>query len=218
MRSFIYVLLTSCFFAAGVTAQQPQTMTKIVVQLQSAGVPQDSFAAKPKTMYRAGTKFCRVEEEADIEHGIHGLLIVHEPDAWMVNRLDHTARHLVDPGPTLNCRLPILAAEVQGLPEDEAKPIAELEFGAELAYFDAKKATPQSGPILQNQPTMMRQLHFGESTVVLFTIGTSTRPLAVAWTRGDHHDIFWYSGYGEVAFDKTLFDKPSGVKVEEMKQ
>ena len=41
-------------------------MTKMVVQLQSATVPADSFAAKPKTMFRAGTEFCRIEEESDV--------------------------------------------------------------------------------------------------------------------------------------------------------
>lgn len=214
----MWFMLAGCFLGSYLAAQQlPQTMTKIVVQLQSPDVPQDSFAAKPKTMYRAGTQYCRVEEEPDAEHGIHGLMIIHEPDVWMVNRLDRSARHMVDPGPTFNCHMPILGVEAQGLPEDEAKAITPLEFGGEQNFFEKRNAAPAPGPVLQNQPTTMRLLHFGESTVTLFTVGTSSRPLAVAWVRGTHHDIYWYSGYGEVAFDKALFEKPGDVKVEEVK-
>jgi hypothetical protein len=33
----------------------PATMTKLVVRLQANNVDPNSFAAKPKTMYRAGT-------------------------------------------------------------------------------------------------------------------------------------------------------------------
>ena len=46
-----------------------------------------SFATKPKTMYRAGNGHCRTEESPDIEQGLHGLMIVNEPDVWMLNLL-----------------------------------------------------------------------------------------------------------------------------------
>ena len=62
-------------------------MTKLIVRLESPEVPGQSFAAKPKTLYRAGTGYCRTEELPDPEHGIHGLMIINEPDVWMVNRL-----------------------------------------------------------------------------------------------------------------------------------
>jgi hypothetical protein len=38
-----------------------------------------------------------------------GSLIMNEPDSWMVNELDKTARHIIHPGPTFNCRMPIFA-------------------------------------------------------------------------------------------------------------
>jgi hypothetical protein len=68
-----------------------------------------SVLAQPKVMYRAGTKYCRVEEAEDSQNKIHGLFIVDEPDAWMINLYDKLARHVVDPGPTFNCKLPIFA-------------------------------------------------------------------------------------------------------------
>ena len=193
-------------------------MTKMVVQLQSANVPADSFAAKPKTMFRSGTQFCRIEEEPDAERGIHGLMIVNEPDAWMVNLATMTGQHMVDPGPTLNCRMPILGGEARELPEDEGKQVAGLEFGFELEFFKSNGATPQQGMVLQTKQTTLYRLQFGESIIALFTYGTPERPLAVGWTRGDKNEIFWYSGYGQMDFDPKLFAKPEHVKIEEVKQ
>jgi hypothetical protein len=193
-------------------------MTKMIVQLQSPNVPADSFAAKPKTMFRAGTRFCRIEEEPDVEHGIHGLMIVNEPDAWMVNLATMTAQHMVDPGPTFNCRLPIFGGEARDLPEDEGKQIAGLEFGFELEFFKSKGATPQQGMVLQTKQTILYTLQFGDSTIALFTYGAPERPLAVAWTRGEKNEIFWYSGYGRMDFDPKLFARPEHVKIEDLQQ
>jgi hypothetical protein len=211
--------LFACLLTSAVLAQEPpKTMTKLVVQLQSADLPSDSFAAKPKTMFRAGTQFCRVEEEPDTEHGIHGMVIINEPDVWMVNLTTMTAQHVVDSGPTFNCRLPILGAEASDLPSDQAKEVGELEFGHELEFFKSKGATPQQGMVLQTKQTILYRLQFGDSIVALFTYGAPERPLAVAWTRGEKKEIFWYSGYGQMDFDPKLFGKPEHVKIEESKQ
>ncbi len=110
--------------------EQPRTMTKLVVHLQSPDVPEDSFGAKPKTMYRAGTGYCRIEELPDEEHGIHGLMIINEPDTWMVNLLAKTAQHYIDSGPTFNSRMPIFVfgQDIKSA-EDLKRPAFQLEFG-----------------------------------------------------------------------------------------
>src|ERR1700730_2128721 len=100
-----------CVLNAVSFGQQPEIMTKLAVRLESADIPAESFAAKPKVMYRAGTGYCRTEELPDPEHGIHGLMILNEPDAWMVNLLTKTAQHFVDPGPTFHCRMPIFQGD-----------------------------------------------------------------------------------------------------------
>ncbi len=87
----------------------PKMMTEFKVKLESTEIPKDSFSAQPKGMYRAGAGYCRSEENPDLENGIHGLLIMNEPDSWLINRLSKTARQMVDPGPTFICRMPIFA-------------------------------------------------------------------------------------------------------------
>jgi hypothetical protein len=211
--------LSFCLLTVPLFAQQPaKTMIKMVVQLQSPDVPADSFAAKPKTMYRAGTSYCRTEEEPDPAQGIHGLMIVNEPDVWMVNLATMSAQHMVDPGPTFNCHMPIFANRLSEIPNEEAREIAGLEFGQEFDFFKSKGATAQQGPVLQTKQTVSYVVKFGDSSLALFSYGTPERPLAVAWTRGAKNDIYWYSGYGEVDFNPALFSKPAGVKFEDAKQ
>ena len=46
-------------------------------------------------------------------------MVINEPDAWLVNLADHSAKHLLDRGPTLNCKLPIFAW-IPKLPEERS--------------------------------------------------------------------------------------------------
>lgn len=191
-------------------------MTKLVVRLQSPDAPEGSFASQPKTMYRAGTRYCRVEELPDAEHGIHGLAIINEPDTWLVNLMTKAAQHQVDHGPTFNCRLPIfvLGEDVKS-EADMHGGLMDLEFGRELSYFTEKGATSQPGPNLQGKNTKAYRVESGDSQLLLFTSGTPEKPLAVARQHGSKRDIYWYGTYEEVPFDAKLFAKPEGIKIEE---
>lgn len=191
----------------------PETMTKVSVRLESAEAPAESFAAKPKTMYRAGNGYCRTEEAPDPEHGVHGLMILNEPDAWMVNLLTKTGRHMVDPGPTFNCHLPLFRGDVKS-PADMKNPILELEFGRELEYFKGKGAPPKAGPLLRDKPTTVYVVDIGDSQLSLFTTGVPERPWAVARQHGNVKEIFWYDDYRQLPFDPRLFAKPADVKIE----
>jgi hypothetical protein len=212
------VLLVACLMSGvSIAAQTPKTMTKVEVILGSPAVPAGSFAAKPKVMYRAGDRYCRIEEAPDPDQGIHGLMIINEPDYWMVNLLTSKARHGVDPGPTFNCHLPIFADAANQSPDDESRQVMQLEFGLELEFFKSRGATPQKGPVLQTKETTVYRVQIGNSALALFTYGTPERPLAVGRQRGDKNDLFWYSGYGQVGFDPKLFAKPENVKIEDSK-
>lgn len=208
-------IIPAFLLATALCAQQPPTaMMKMVVQRAGSDVQRDSFAAKPKTLYRAGTTYCRVEEQPDPANGIHGVVIINEPDMWMVNLADETARHFVDSGPSLICHMPLFGDRQSGMPQE----IGELEFGREMEFFKSHGAVAQQGPILQSQQTIGYKLQFGDWEVALFTYKDPERPAAVAMFHGDENFTYYYSGYGTMAFDATLFAKPSGVKIEEAKQ
>jgi len=209
------------FFLLGGVAlaeEPPQTMTRIVARLQSPDIPGESFAAQPKVIYRAGNRYGRSEELPDRERGIHGLTIINEPDSWLINLFTKTGQHLLDTGPTFNCRMPIFiyTDDVKSA-EDLKKPLLELEFGWELAYFKGKGAVANEGPVLQGKPTKVYAVTAGNWQLFLFTSGEPERPVAVARDRGKTREVIWYGAYEELPFDPKLFTKPEGVKVEEAK-
>ncbi len=99
-------------------------MTKIVFRSMSPDTAPDSFGAQPKTLYRVSDKYWRIEEAPDPARGIHNLRITREPDAWVINLLDNTARHIIDPGPTFFARLPIISTlKPNGQPDCNALAI-----------------------------------------------------------------------------------------------
>lgn len=209
MRFFKNLPLTALIAIASPSFSQQlaKVMTKVEVRLEGPDIPAGSFATKPKVMYRSGSRYCRIEEVPDPDKGIHALAVINEPDYWMVNLLDKTAKHALDPGPTFNCHLPVF-------PDTDK----DLEFGLEIQYFRTKGATAQTGPVLQTKSTTLYKVDLGNSiSLAMFTYGTPERPMAVARTRGDKGEIFWFSGWGDVPFDPTLFSKPQGVKIEEQK-
>jgi hypothetical protein len=210
---FVFAALSTVAFGQ----QSPESMTKLSVRLESPEVPEGSFPAKPKLMYRAANRYCRTEELPDPEHGIHGLMILNEPDAWMVNLLKKTAQHFVDPGPTFNCHLPIFPGEQVKSAADMKNPLLELEFGQELEFFKGKGATPKVGLVLCDKPTTVYAVDVGDSQLFLFTTGTPELPWAVARKHGNVNEIFWYGTYEQLPFDQKLFAKPEGVKIEEVK-
>ena len=209
-------LIIACLLTGVSPAEQPpKTMTRVEVILGSPGTPAGSFASKPKVFYRAGNRYCRIEEAPDPDRGIHNLMIVNEPDCWTVNLTTKTARHDVDPGPTFNCHLPIFAYGAPQSLDEETKEIRQLEFGLEFEFFRGKGATAEKGPVLQTKETMVYRTKVGTAGLALFVYGTPERPVAVALQRGDKSDLFWYSGYGQVEFDPKLFAKPGNVKIED---
>lgn len=191
-------------------------MTKLMVKFESPETPKESFAAQAKLMYRASSRYCRIEENPDLEHGIHGLLITNEPNSWMVNRLDKTARHILDPGPTYNCRLPMFVNDTKSA-ADLKGPMMQLEFGREVEFFRPRSPAPNAGPSLQGKATMAYTVTIEDSQLFLFTSGNPEVPVAVIRKTDKTREIYWYGEYAQLSFDAKLFAKPEGVKIIEVK-
>jgi hypothetical protein len=213
------LLLAVCVFSVALFAQEPpKVMTRVEVTLHSPDAPEGSLAAMPKVFYRAGDRYCRIEEAPDPDHGLHNVMIVNEPDYWTVNLVTKTAQQGVDPGPTFNCHLPIFASGNPQSLDDETKEIRELEFGREQEYFESKGAAPLPGPVLAKHETTRYETKVGTAVLTLFVAKSPELPIAVSLKRGERDSIFLYSQYARTAFDPALFAKPSGVTIEESKR
>jgi hypothetical protein len=189
-------------------------MIHVIVQMSGTDIPDGSFAGKPKTIWRASNSFCRSDEEPDPEHGLHLSIIMNEPDSWLADLANNRAKHMVDPGPTFNCRLPIFAfdmAMVKG-------KIGELEFGHELEFFQKYGAKQVDGPPLESFKANYYQLALDGTEVELVERVDIHAPILIALIQGEKVTQVRYLLWDDqVPFKADLFARPMGMNMEEAK-
>jgi hypothetical protein len=187
-------------------------MAHAIIQMSGSDISGDSFAAKPKTVWRATNQYCRVDEQPDPEKGIDGRLVVNEPDAWLINLANNTAKHLIDPGPTFNCKLPIFAMDS----EIVKSKVGELEVGRELDFFHGNGAQLVDGPKLSFEAKYY-ELKVGDWVLHLVERVDIHAPILISLSRGDKTYQARYLLWEQVPFKADLFATPIGVKLEEVK-
>jgi len=185
-------------------------MIHAIVQMSGTDFPAESFAAKPKIFWRASSQYCRIDEEPDPPNGIHGRMVVNEPDAWLINLADQTAKHVLDTGPTFNCKLPLFAYD----PEITRSKIGELEIGHELEFFQTNGAKLIDGPKLEFEAKYY-ELKIADSVLRLVERVDIHAPILIGLVRGNKVYEAHYLLWDEAPFKADLFAKPTGVKIHE---
>jgi hypothetical protein len=210
------VLLIVTGVSALAQAAEPR-MTKIVTRMISPAISPGSFAAKPKTLYLAGHKYARTEEELDAEHGIHGLMITSEPDTWIINLADNTGRHVVDPGPTFVMRAPIFwSPKPKGQPDPD-KEFEDLEFGNEVQFFHEHKARDIGMRNVDGKNCKALSLESGGREVILLLDPNTGKPGQIDVLEDGKLDfsVRYLSYEANLPFQRSLFEPPKGVKITE---
>lgn len=180
--------------------------------MSGTGIPNDSFATKPKVYWRAGSRYCRVDEQPDPQKGIHGRTVINEPDAWLINLADQSAKHILDRGPTFNCRLPIFASD----PQLSKGKLGELEFGRELEFFRSNGAEQIEGSKLEFKANYY-ELTVGDSVLKLVERADIHAPILIRLIRGDKSiEVHYLQWDDHVPFKADLFAAPTGVKIQEV--
>jgi hypothetical protein len=190
-----------------------KTMTRMNVRLMGPGIRPGSNAALPKLIYRAGTKYARMEDAPEARQRIEKVTIIAEPDAYSVDLMGRTGTHAIDQGGANDMHLPMV------LPLDPNHKLGildHLEFGAELDFFQKAGATKSAGPIINAKPTDLYTLNSGGSKAQLITRDNSDVPVFVSFTNKDGTYKYEYSTYQEVPFDASLFARPRGIKFREI--
>jgi hypothetical protein len=217
MRRSTTPLLTLCFpllLVSQTTGDQPPaTMTKMLVRLSGPGIKPNSHSALPRTIYRAGPHYARIEDPPDARQQLEKVTIIAEPDAYSLNLLDKTGTHATDQGGANDLHLPIV---LPFDPKHELPTLDRLEFGSEFEFFEQAGATKEAGPIVNAQPTdaYVVKTASGPATLVVKP-GTET-PIKLSWQMRDGLYTYEYTTYEDVPFDHQLFAKPPGVKLKEM--
>ncbi len=206
MKSCGLAILIALIGAPAVAATcAPPTLTRIVTRSVGPDIARGSFRAEPIILYRKGEKYLRNEEAPDPAQRVHLIMIVAEPDIWVVNLMDKTGKHMVDPGPTFVAHAPIVAG--QGVPP----AFMELEFGCEAAFARAR-GREAGVRTVSDKTARIYALQEGDRRLeILLTDGGV--PAEVAYYQGAQTILtIRYDAYETgLPDDPALFQKPAGV-------
>ena len=182
----------------------PLKVLRVVTVFESAKAPEGSFARKPKTLYRLGEKYGRMEEELDEERNTRGLIVVNEPDVWMVNLADHTGRHIVDTGDTIVFHAPLVD-------QAQSKLWSQFEFGCEVEFMKAVGAEAEK---LAGGET--RYTHSAEGVTVSLLVKADGKPARVDIQTKEEPYTLRYLAFETVDEPPaSLFTKPQGIRFTE---
>ena len=210
----IAALATASLCAAPVYASTcaPQTLVHIVTVDVTPGVAAASFAAQPKSTYRLGSDRMRIEESPDTVNGITGLVVIAEPNIWLVNLYDHTGRHAVDPGPTFFAKAPLFGTT------DIAPKLAALELGCEAEFIAANGLRPARVEQLDKSAfDVYRLAEELDAVEILERPAENTPAFARLYREGKLVAALRYDVYARgLPDDKSLFVPPPGVRFTEV--
>ena len=182
----------------------PTTMTKFAVRYVADDIDPSSFGAKPRTCYRAGDVYGRVEEAPDEPLGLHGLIIIAAPDVWMINLVDLSGKHILAKSTPTRARMPILASGQIAF--------KDLEFGKELLFFTDKKITPTDGPTIDGTKT--KSYKYSESSIdTELLVNPESEPMKLIIATQNGKRTLVYSDYKTLPFDESRFKKPENIAI-----
>lgn len=210
----VAVLAISLVTAPSLAAEcAPKQMLRIVTQAEGPQIDSTSFAAKPKTVYRLGKKYARIEEEPDAPNKIHGLIVSNAPHNWMVNLYDRTGRLIVDPDPNGDVVIPLFPpGSFGGFPTE----LGEIEMGCEVAFFESH-GSPVRVLKSKGGDRIQQALGVGDWKLVLIRRASQAPPEVLFVFRGDEI-VFALRYLSFEAFaqpDMDKFAKPEGIELRE---
>jgi len=210
---FAITVLTSLTAAVNVKFEPPDTMTKMVVRLMGPGIKPNSFSALPKTIYRAGPHYARIEDPPDARQKIQKLTIIAEPDAYSINLIDKKGTHAIDQGSANDLHLPVV---LPFDPKHQLDKLDRLEFGDEEEFFKNAGATPEAGPTINAKPTDALRLTIPTGSALLVLRSGTHEPVFLSWQTKEGTYKYEYIEYKDMPFDGSLFKKPAGITYREM--
>ena len=166
----------------------------------------DSFDAQTKKVWRIDKDFLRFEDAPNPQTKIHGLIIVAEPDIWIVDRNTNQAQHTVDPGPVFKIDFPLLASE-------KIEKLRKLEFGHELEYFQENGAKQLPAQDVDGVRCRVLRLQIEDREVTLF-LKTDNTPLQIAVKSPNYEYAMRFLRYEpDRKPEMLLFQLPPGVQL-----
>jgi hypothetical protein len=184
----------------------PASMLKVVASMEVPDAPKGHFVRVPKTLYRYGERYGRIEEARNPETRLHLLIVVSEPDIWIVDLAGRRGDYQKDNGPTYYFRSVIF-----GDPSIRSRLINSLEFGCEIEWLRqaGAKITPASHP----EFGAVQKITYseGDETMQLFAQSGVPKRLEIHRNGTLYVAVNYLEYVPGMRFDKSLFSRPTGI-------
>ena len=156
----------------------------------------------------AGTEYARIEQPADSSSGQKNLIIVHQPDIWIIDVKKDKVSHTVNPGPDFSIHNPILGPDT---PID----LSALEYGHEVEFFDHSKTAALGTTEFDGVRCNATKVRSSTCDVVLYTSIKTNKPLRLEVFKDTNLilQVKYLSYDTDLAFDSWLFEPPKNVSM-----
>jgi hypothetical protein len=200
----VWILLFSAAFA-----DLKPSLTRIVVRYVASDLPEGE-SAKPKTIYLAGTVHARIEQNHGTTDNSPNLIIVNQPDIWLVDLGRKIGTHSINPGPDFTIHNPILGADC---PEE----LFDFEFGREIEFLKSVGAKTLEPKQIGERRCETHEFEAGNYLVVVYVDAVKKLPVELkAFQDGRVKFRVEYISYDvDLPFDSSLFAPPNNVEFSE---
>ena len=216
LKAFFLSLFVLCSIP---TIGADPLVTKMVFRLIPANSSPLPASVAPKTIYVAGDRCARIEEPVDAK--TRNLLIVNQPDIWVIDGGKQQGSHMINPGPDFVVHNPILGPNAP-------QPLLGLEYGREMRFF-AEAFTKNRVGInsvafrdlgskqIKGTACDLHEIRSGDYRVLLNIIPTKQVPHSIQiFVKGRPVIELEYVEYEtNLPFDESLFKPPAGMPITE---
>jgi hypothetical protein len=172
----------------------------------SADLPDSSPEAQPRKIWLLGKEYLRFEDVPNPETKVHGLIIVNEPDIWIIDRNKGEGQHAIDPGPQYAIHFPIFSRE-------PSAKLKRLEFRSELKFFQENGAEELASQTMDGIKCRLYRLELDDRELTLF-LKPDNRPLQIELqSAGAKYAVRFLRYDPDQKPDMTLFRVPPGIKI-----
>ena len=201
-------LLTALLLASLTLSAQAADDNMLFVEYRvvSADLPPSSPETQPRKVWLLGKEFLRFEDVPNPETKVHGLIIVDEPDIWIIDRKKSQGQHAIDPGPQYVVHFPIF-------PREQSKKLKQLEFGSELKFFQDNGARVLASRTVDGIKCKLYRLELDDRELTLF-LKPDNLPLQIEVQSADLKYAVRFLKYDpNQKPDMNLFKVPPGIKI-----
>jgi len=157
----------------------PTGLFRATIRNISPGLAASARGAQPRQIWRQGATHLRSEEQPDPVRGDQTVVVVAEPDIWIVNLATREGRHTLDPGPVLEVRAPILPAT-----PDLSPTFRALEYGCEAQFVARHAPEPERTIAWGATRATLHTVAVGDQSVAFLMDLGRERPLMISYQRG----------------------------------